>query len=85
MKQNLFKILCVKRRTETLALAFNSTFRYIDDLLSINNDNFHSYVDTIYPGELEIKDTTESDTSASYLDILLEKDTNGNLTDNQAI
>ena len=34
----------------------------------------------IYPGELEIKDTTESDTSPSYLDILLEKDTNGNLT-----
>ena len=61
-------------------MAYNSTFRYIDDVVSIYNDNFHSYVDTIYPGELEIKDTTESDTSASYLDILLEKDTNGNLT-----
>ena len=61
-------------------MAFNSTFRYIDDVFSINNDNFHSYVDTIYPSELEIKDSTESDTSASYLDILLEKDSNGNLT-----
>jgi hypothetical protein len=52
-------------------VAFNSTFRYIDDVLSINNDQFHSYVDSIYPSELEIKDTTESSTSASYLDILL--------------
>ena len=25
----------------------------------------------MYPGELEIKDTTESNTSASYLDLLL--------------
>jgi hypothetical protein len=30
--------------------------------------------------ELEIKDTTESDKSASYLDILLNIDTNGRLT-----
>ena len=34
----------------------------------------------IYPSELEIKDTTESDVSASYLDILLEIDSNGRLT-----
>ncbi len=56
----------MREKKKTLAVAFNSTFRYIDDVLSINNDNFHSYVDTIYPGELEIKDTTEPDTSASY-------------------
>jgi hypothetical protein len=30
----------------------------------------HSYVDSIYPSELIIKDTTESSTSASYLDVL---------------
>jgi hypothetical protein len=34
----------------------------------------------IYPDELEIKDTTESDKSASYLDILLNIDNNGRLT-----
>jgi hypothetical protein len=33
----------------------------------------------IYPDELEIKDTTESDKSASYLDILLNIDSNGRL------
>jgi hypothetical protein len=40
-------------------------------VLSINN-NFHSYVHLVYPNELEIRDTTESDKSASYLDILLQ-------------
>jgi hypothetical protein len=58
----------------------NNTFRYIDDVLSINNHNFHNYVHLIYPDELEIKDTTESDKSTSYLDILLNIDSNGRLT-----
>jgi hypothetical protein len=63
-------------------VSFNHTFRYIDDVLSINNNNFHNYVHLIYPDELEIKYTTESDKSASYLhvDILLNIDTNGRLT-----
>jgi hypothetical protein len=38
------------------------------------------YVDSIYPSELEIKDTTESSTSASYLDGLLKLDTNDKIT-----
>jgi hypothetical protein len=38
----------------------------------------HNYVDSIYPSEHEIKDTTESSTSASYLDVLLNID--GKLT-----
>jgi hypothetical protein len=50
------------------------------DVLSINNHNFHNYVHLIYPNELKIKDTTESDKSASYLDILLNIDSNGRLT-----
>ena len=35
---------------------------------------------TGYPDELEIKDTTESDKPAYYLDILLQIDSNGRLT-----
>ena len=38
------------------------------------------YVHLIYPDELEIKDTTESDRCASYLDILLNIDSDGRLT-----
>ena len=67
-------------KKKSLAVAFNLTFRYIDDVLSINNNQFHSYVDLIYPSELEIKDTTESSTSASYLDILIKIDADGKLT-----
>ena len=54
-----------------LAPQFNFTYRYIDDLLSINNPDFDNYLGQMYPAELEIKDTTESNTSASYLDLLL--------------
>jgi hypothetical protein len=57
-------------------VSFNHTYRYIYDVLSINNHNFHNDVHLIYPDELEIKDTTESDKSASYLDILLNIDSN---------
>jgi hypothetical protein len=66
-------------KKKSLAVAFNSTFRYIDDGLSINNNQFHSYVDSIYPHELEIKDTTESFIYSSYLDVLLKLDTNGKI------
>ena len=54
-----------------LASQFNLTYRYIDDVLSINNPDFENYLGQMYPPELKIKDTTESDTSASYLDLLL--------------
>ena len=70
----------LNQKKKKLAVSFNLTFRYIDDVLSINNDNFHTYVNTIYPNELEIKDTTESSTQASYLDILLSVDTDRKLT-----
>jgi hypothetical protein len=49
------------------AVSFNHTFLIIDDVLFINNHIFHNYVHLIYPNELEIKDTTESDKSTSYL------------------
>jgi hypothetical protein len=63
-------------------VTFRSTFRYIDGALSINNDQFHSYVDSIYryPSELEIKDTTESCTSSSYLHVLLNIDAGGKIS-----
>ena len=60
-------------------LAFNFTFRYIDDVLSLNNFRFGDFVDRIYPIELEIKDTTDTDTTASYLDLHLEIDSQGRL------
>ena len=50
-----------------LASRFKFTYRYIDDVLSINNPEFENYLGQMSPIELEIKDTTDSNTSASYL------------------
>ena len=33
--------------------SFNSTFRYLDDLLNIDNNFFDSMVNRIYPSELQ--------------------------------
>jgi hypothetical protein len=72
----------LREKKKSLAVAFSSTFWYIDDNSSINNNQFHSYVDSKYPNELEIKDTTftECSTSAFYLDILLKVDTTYKIT-----
>lgn len=43
-------------------------------------DNSHQYADSVYSSELEITDTTESSMSASFLDILLQRDINSKLT-----
>ena len=58
-------------KQKKLAANFNFTFRYIDDVLSMNNDAFHHHLYAIYPPELAIKGTSESPSSASYLDLLL--------------
>ena len=48
-------------------------------ILSINNHEFENYLGQMYPVELEIKDTTESNASASYLDLLLSIGRHGQL------
>jgi hypothetical protein len=58
-------------------ITFNFTFCYIDVVPSLNNSRFGDFVDRIYPIELEIKDTTYTDRSASYLDLHLEIDREG--------
>jgi hypothetical protein len=47
--------------------------------LFCHNSRFGDFVDRIYPIVLEIKDTTDTDTSASYLDLHLEIDSEGRL------
>jgi hypothetical protein len=67
----------LKKNEKKLARSFSFTFRYIDDVLSLNNSSFGDFVDRIYPIELEIKDTTDTDRYASYLDLHLEIDSKG--------
>ena len=45
----------------------------------INNPDFENYLGHMNPAELEIKDTTERKTSASYLDLLLSIESDGQL------
>jgi hypothetical protein len=69
----------LKKNEKKLARSFNFTFHYIDNVVSLNNSRFGDIADRIYPIELEIKDTTDTDTSASYLDLHLEIDSEGRL------
>jgi len=67
----------LKKNGKKPTRSFNFTFRYIVDVLSLNNSRFGDFIDRIYPIELEIKDTTDTDKSASYLDLHLEIDSEG--------
>jgi hypothetical protein len=59
------------------ARAFNFTYRYIDDVSSINNSRFAEFLPLIYPPELEVKETTDTASSASFLNLYLEFDDRG--------
>ena len=47
--------------------AFNSTSRYLDDLLNIDNPYFEEMVNQIYPSELQLNKANTSDTEAPFL------------------
>ena len=51
--------------------AFDSTSRYLDDLLNIDNIYFNQMVDRIYPTELQLNRANSSDTEAHFLDLNL--------------
>ena len=54
----------LRKKYKKLAISFNSTFRYIDDDLSLNNSKFGDNVERTYPIETEKKDTTDTIKSA---------------------
>ena len=53
--------------------AFNSTFRYMMDLLNSENNFLDSMVNSIYPSELQLNKANKymSDTEASFLNLYL--------------
>ena len=51
--------------------AFNSTSRYLDDLLNIYNPYFEQMVGQIYPTERRLNKANSSDTEAPFLDLTL--------------
>ena len=48
--------------------AFNTTFRYLDDIFNIYNVYFDNMVSQIYPPELQLNKTNTSDTKAAFVD-----------------
>ena len=50
---------------------FNTTSRYLDDILNINNVYFDNMVSQIYPSELQLNKINASDTEATVLDLHL--------------
>ena len=51
--------------------AFNSTSRYLYDLLNIDNPYFKGMVNQMYPPELQLNKANTSDTEAPFLDLHL--------------
>ena len=51
--------------------AFNSTSRYLHDLLNVDNPYFEQMVGQIYPTELQLNKANSSDTEAPFLDLNL--------------
>ena len=51
--------------------AFNSTSRYLDDLLNIDNPYFEGMVGRIYQPELQLNKANASDIEAPFLDLYL--------------
>ena len=50
---------------------FNTTSRYLDDILNINNVYFDNMVSQIYTSELQLNEANTSDTEAVFLDLHL--------------
>ena len=50
--------------------AFNTTSRYLDDILNINNVYFDKMVSQIYPSELQLNKGITSDTKATFSDLI---------------
>ena len=60
------KSLKKKKKRYDLIDAFNSTSRYLDDLLNIDNIHFEHMVHRIYPAELQLNKANASDTEAAF-------------------
>ena len=48
---------------------FNDTFRYLDDIFTIDNTEFDKHIPDIYPTELQLNKAKNSDKETSFLDM----------------
>ena len=78
--ENEFFNKLIKEGKRKLARKFNLSYRYIDELISFNNKRFKEFISDIYPKELTISETMESNSAASYLDPIFTRDKSNNIT-----
>ena len=64
-KRDFMKSLLRENQADIIE-AFNSTSRYLDDLLNIDNIYFDQMADRIYPTELQLNRANSSDTEAPF-------------------
>lgn len=57
----------LQRKEKKLDQSFTNSFCCIDNILSLSNVWFEDFLDHIFPNELEIKDTSNTLKSTSYL------------------
>ena len=69
-EKDLMKYLSNDNQAD-ISKAYNSTSRYLDDLLNIDNPYFEGMVNQIYPPELQLNKANTSDTEAPFLDLHL--------------
>ena len=68
-------------KEHSLARSFDLSFHYIDEVLLRHNLSFRDFIHCIYPKKIEIKDTTDTVKSVSYLDLHLESNGKGKTID----
>ena len=60
----------LRKSNNILARKFGSVFRYIDDLLALNDGHaFESCYNEIYPEELELTKENDNDQETNFLDL----------------
>ena len=66
-------LMSIKKSNNILARKFGQVFRYIDDLLALNDGHsFAQYHHLIYPPELQLNKENEDDTCTDFLDMHIE-------------
>ena len=59
--------------------SFNLCYRYINDLIVLNNKKVLDYLKEIYPSQLNVEKANKSDRLADYLDLTFIIDSGGKL------
>ena len=70
MRGTLLCLFLILKQADVID-AFNTTSRYLDDILNINNVYFDNMVSQIYPPEFQLNKANTSGTEAAFLDLHL--------------